>query len=124
MALARAMPSANPTRFQIGCLTLPYANFSLDRALEGIVRSGCKYLGFGTRHQQKAILEVDAPPAEASRLAERVRSMGLTPLLMFSTISVEAPNSIPAHLSRIDQAAAARIPYLLTFGSTKPRLAM
>jgi len=117
---AAQTPAPGPTRFQIGCLTLPYSPFPLERALEGIARSGCRYLGFGTRHLQKPLLEVSAPASEAARLAEQARQRGLTPLMMFSTVSVEAPDSVPAHWRRIEQAAAARIPYLLTFGSTKP----
>ena len=57
------------TRFQIGCLTLPYAAFSLDRACEGIARAGCRYLGFGTQHQQVVTPALDATPAEAARVA-------------------------------------------------------
>ncbi len=119
-AAAAALRAAAPTRFQIGCLTLPYGGFQVERALEGLARSGCRYIGFGPRHQQKPLLEIEAPPAEAARLAERARAAGVTPLLMFSAINVEAPNSVDAHQRRIEQAAAARLPYLLTFGSTKP----
>jgi sugar phosphate isomerase/epimerase len=109
-----------PTRFQIGCLTLPYRAFPIERAFEEIARSGCRYVGYGTEHAQVIVPALDATPAEAARVAERARSSGLTPLLMFSRISVDAPNSVTGHLRRIEQAAAARIPYLLTFGSTKP----
>jgi len=114
-ALARAS-----TRFQIGCLTLPYAAFPIERAFEGIARSGGRHVGFGTRHQQAPAPAVEAPPAEAARLAQRAHSFGLTPLLLFSTVSVEAAEAVSLHRRRIEQAAAARIPYLLTFGSTKP----
>jgi len=119
-ALAAPGLAQQPARFQIGCLTLPWGGYPVERALEGLAKSGCRYMGFGPRHQQKPTLEIDAPPAEAARLAERARSMGLSPTLMFSAVNVEAPDSIRAHSSRIAQAAAARIPYLLTFGSTKP----
>jgi sugar phosphate isomerase/epimerase len=40
--------------------------------------------------------------------------------MMFSTVNLEAPNALAAHLRRIEQAAAARIPFLLTFGKTTP----
>ena len=119
-ALARGLTPPATTRFEIGCLTLPYAAFSLDRACEGIARAGCSYMGFGTQHQQVITPALDAAPAEAARVAERVRSFGLEPLLMFSRINVEAPDSVAAHLRRVDQCSAARVPYLLTFGSTRP----
>ena len=107
------------TRFQIGCLTLPYAAFLIERAWEGIAGAGYRYFGFGTEHQKVIVPALDAAPAEAARVAERARSFGLRPLLLFSRINVAAPDSVPAHLRRIEQASAARIPYLLTFGSTK-----
>ena len=119
-ALSPLAAAPSPTRFQIGCLTLPWSAFPLERALEGLARSGCLHLGFGPRHEQKPTLEVAAPPADAARLAERARGLGLTPWMMFSAVAIEAPGALDAHLRRLDQAAAARIPYLLTFGSTKP----
>ncbi len=117
-----AVPAAaqTATRFQIGCLALPYAAFSFERACEGIARAGNEYLGFGTQHQNIVTPAVDATPAEAARVAERARSFGLEPLLMFARTAIEAPNAVEAHLKRIEHCAAARVPYLLTFGSTKP----
>ena len=38
--------------------------------------------------------------------------------MMFATVHLEAANALDAHLRRIAQAAAARIPFLLTFGKT------
>jgi sugar phosphate isomerase/epimerase len=64
------------------------------------------------------VLAVDAPAADAKRLASRCRGMGLEPVMMFSTVQLEEPNAGTAHLRRIEQAAAAGIPYLLTFGKT------
>ena len=46
--------------------------------------------------------------------------MGLEPVMMFSRINLEAANAREGHLRRIEQAAAARIPFLLTFGKTSP----
>jgi sugar phosphate isomerase/epimerase len=88
--------------------------------MQGIVNSGCRYLGFGPRHQGKPTIEVEAPASEMARLADRARGMGLEPRLMFSGVSIEAPGAVDAHQRRIEQAAAGKIRYLLTFGSTKP----
>lgn len=105
-------------------MTLPYSAFPFDRALEGIARAGYKFVGWGTNHRNAAgrrtpILTPDAPPDEAKRLAEQTRGLGLEPVMMFSGVSVEAPESVKMHTRRIEQAAAARIPFLVTFGSTK-----
>src|SRR6476661_3314470 len=123
-ALAKAQP-ARPTNFQIACMTLPYAQFPLQRALDGIARSGYRFVAWGTTHvegvnDRRPALAVDAPPADARALASRCRDMGLQPVMMFSTVQLEAPDAAKAHLRRIDQAGAARVPYLLTFGKTTP----
>jgi len=130
-ALGKANPmavqvtgSGKPTNFQIACMTLPYSQFPLQRALEGIARSGFKYVALGTRHlespgRQVAVLDMEAKPAEATKVGDRCRDLGMTPVLMFSTVYVEAPDGLDAHKKKIEQAAAAGIPQLLTFGHTE-----
>jgi sugar phosphate isomerase/epimerase len=113
------------TNFQIACMTLPYAQFPLARALDGIRRSGYKFVAWGTTHmeaagQRKPVLAVDAPPSEAKALAARCRDMGLEPVMLFATVQLEDRAAAEAHARRIEQAAAARIPFLLTFGKTTP----
>jgi len=44
--------------------------------------------------------------------------MGLEPVMMFSTVNFEAADALDSHRRRIDQAQAAKIPFLLTFGKT------
>jgi sugar phosphate isomerase/epimerase len=48
------------------------------------------------------------------------RDVGLEPSMMFSMVYVDAPESVPAHTRRIEQAAAAKIPYIITFGRIQP----
>ncbi len=105
-------------------MTLPYAPFPLERALTGIKASGYDFVAWGTTHQEsgtrKPVIAVDASASEGAKLASRCRNMGLEPVMMFSTVNLEAANALDAHLRRIDQAAAAKIPFLLTFGKTTP----
>jgi len=113
-----------PTDFRIACMTLPYADFPLQRALEGIAASGYRYVAWGTRHRetdgrQVPVMDIDASPSEAKKLGDRCRRMGLTPVLMFATIYVEAKEGVPVLKKRIAQAAAAGIPQVLTFGHTE-----
>jgi sugar phosphate isomerase/epimerase len=124
-ALPAAAQQRRPTNFQMACMTLPYSNFSFERALEGIVKAGYRYVAWGTRHrdasgERRDVIEVAAEPARAKQLAARCRDAGLQPVMMFSTVYVGAENSVPAHTRRIEQAAAAGIPLLLTFGEIKP----
>ena len=116
---------SQPTAFQVACMTLPYSPFPFDRALEGIARAGYRYTAWGVTHTGSAgreapALDVKATPAEAARLAARTRTAGLEPVMMFSTVNLEEAGAPQAHERRIAQAAAARIPFLLTFGRTRP----
>lgn len=113
-----------PTRFQIACMTLPYSQFSLERALTGIKSSGYSYVAWGTTHKENLGKEVpviapDAPPAKAKELAVRCRDLGLVPLMMFSGVYPEAENAREILTNRIRQASAAGMPQVLTFGHTE-----
>ncbi len=113
------------TRFQIACMTLPYSKFPLERALAGIQQTGHKYVAWGVSHRDAAgvmrpVLDEKAAPVDGVKLAAKCRGMGLEPVMMFSTVHLEAKDALDLHLRRIDQAAAAGIPFLLTFGKTTP----
>jgi sugar phosphate isomerase/epimerase len=112
------------TEFKIACMTLPYAQFSLQRALTGIQSAGFKCVAWGTTHNEgdgKATPAIapDASPAKARELGTRCRDLGLEPLLMFSGIYPEAPNAVEVLTSRIRQAAAGGVGQVLTFGHTE-----
>jgi sugar phosphate isomerase/epimerase len=115
---------SRPTKFQIACMTLPYAQFSLERALTGIKNAGYQYVAWGTTHRESAgksvpILAADAPPEKAKELGKHCRDLGLEPLMMFSGVYPEAANGLAVLKNRILQAAAAGLPQVLTFGHTK-----
>lgn len=127
-AALAAMPAAaqqpRPTNFQMACMTLAYSNFPFERALQGIAKAGYSYVAWGLQHrdasgERRNVIEADATPAKAKELAGQCRDAGLTPIMMFSGIYVAVENSVPAHTRRIEQAAAAGIPFVLTFGDIK-----
>ena len=123
-------PAANanqkPTQFQIACMTLPYSQYPLERALAGIKEAGYQYVAWGTTHKEPReskpvpVMPPDAPPAKSRELGQRCRDLGLEPLMMFSMIYPEQPKAIEVLTSRIRQAQAAGIPQVLTFGHTDP----
>lgn len=124
--VARAADTENdkPTRFQIACMTLPYARFPLQRALTGIRDAGYRFVAWGTTHQEGGdkrvpVMPADAPPARAKELAARCRDLGLEPVMMFSDIYPEAKNAMVVLRRRIEQAAAGKVPQVLTFGSAR-----
>ena len=121
-----ANPSAEATRFQIACMTLPYARFPLLRALQGIKNAGYEYVAWGITHREHPnekpvpMMPIDAPPPEGQRLGPTLPRPGARAGHdVFITIYPEADNAVAALTSRIHQAAAARIPQVLTFGHTE-----
>jgi sugar phosphate isomerase/epimerase len=105
-------------------MTLPYAQFPLERALSGIRAAGYTCVAWGTTHKEAGgqtipAMAPDAPPAKAKELAARCRGLGLEPVMMFSGIYPEAGNAVEVFTRRIEQAAAARVPHVLTFGHTE-----
>ena len=115
---------ASPTRFQIACMTLPYSQFPLQRALTGIRAAGYQYVAWGTTHRepgdpQTPVMPADAPLQKARDLAKRCRDLGLEPLMMFSMIYPEAANGLEVLTQRLKQAEAAGLPQVLTFGHTE-----
>lgn len=126
LKLARSF-AAEPqrkTEFQIACMTLPWSQFPLQRALTGIQSAGYRHVAWGTTHKEDGgkpvpVLAPDAPPERAKELAARCRDLGLEPLMMFSTIYPEAANALEVLTHRLRQAGAARVPQVLTFGHTK-----
>jgi sugar phosphate isomerase/epimerase len=111
------------TRFQIACMTLPYARFPLRRALTGIQGAGYRYVAWGTTHREDAgptpVIAPDAPPGRAKELGDACRDLGLEPLLMFSGVYPEAPDAPAVLKARIRQASAGGVPQVLTFGHTR-----
>jgi sugar phosphate isomerase/epimerase len=120
LATPLALQAAAPTRFELACMTLPYSAFPFERALVGIRTAGFTRVAWGVTHEKRPALALEAPPREAAALARQTRDAGLTPVMMFSTVMLEAAGAGAAHKRRVDQAAAAGIPYLLTFGKTAP----
>lgn len=114
-----------PTRFQIACMTLPYSQYPLMRALRGIQEAGYKFVAWGTAHREEGeakgvpVMPADASPAKAKELGQKCRDLGLEPLMMFSGIYPEDPQAMEVFKSRILQAEAAGLPQVLTFGHTK-----
>ncbi len=117
-----SQPQGPPTKFQIACMTLPYSQYPLERALTGIKSAGFKYVAWGMTHREEGgskdgpMMPAEASPSKAKELGNRCRDLGLAPLMMFSGIYPEHPKGIEILTARILQAEAAGIPQVLTFG--------
>jgi len=118
-----AQSGAAFTIFQNACMTLPYSGFTLDRAIEGIRKSGYKYIAWGVSHVDEAgtrqeLLPVNANVSVARVLAARCRTVGMEPVMMFSTVNFEEAGAADAYKKRIDQASEADIRSIIVFGKT------
>ncbi len=122
---AIASNAAMPTKFQIACMTLPYSQFPLERALAGIKSAGFQYIAWGTSHRESdteksvPVMPVDAPVERARELGKKCRDLGLQPVMMFSTVYPEHANGLSILTHRLKQASAAGIAQVLTFGHTE-----
>lgn len=115
--------SNEPTQFLHACMTLPYRNFSLSRALQGIRNAGYNHVAWGTTHKNEKgvnnpLLAENASPKEAAILGDKCRDMGLEPVQMFSTIYPDQNDALHLLTNRIKQASAAKLNYILIFGPT------
>jgi len=120
-ALPAPTEPKQPTRFQIACMTLPYSPFPFERSLDGIAAAGYEYVAWGTRHQGASgqpedLIALEDSPSKAVELAALCRDRGLSPVMMFSRLYVGDGDAVRGHTRRIEQASAAGIPFLLTFG--------
>jgi sugar phosphate isomerase/epimerase len=111
------------TQFQVGCTTLPYAAFPLDRALRGIQSAGFTHVALYTTHKEDGkavpVIAPEDPPGKAKEVGKRCRDLGLEPSFMFSGVYPEAKNGLEVLTQRLKQAGAAGIGQVLTFGHTK-----
>lgn len=120
-----AEPNGKPTRLQVACMTLPYSRFPFRRALEGIKQAGYRYVALGTSHveglgqKSTPILSATDTPEKAAAIGKQCRDLGLEPLMMFSNVYPEHKDGLTILKQRLKQAAAAKIPHVLTFGHTK-----
>lgn len=111
------------TQFVHACMTLPYRNYPLQRALEGIKSAGFNHVAWGTQHRDEngnnhPVMPETAAPEKAAELGRRCRDMGLEPVQMFSTIYPDQDDAVKLLTNRIKQASAAELDYVLVFGPT------
>src|SRR6266508_1258006 len=118
-AFARAQAKKEKTKFQVACMTYVYSRFPFERALKGIKEAGYTYVALGTSHpvdgKNVSILSHNDPAAKAKEVGQKCRDSGLEPLMMFSNIYPENPMGLEILKNKLNQAAAAKIPQVLTF---------
>ncbi|HEX5414831.1 MAG TPA: sugar phosphate isomerase/epimerase family protein [Chloroflexota bacterium] len=105
------MTQSAADRFQLGAMTIPYARWSFDRALEGIARAGLRHVGISQGSADGPVLPEAATLSDLRAVRQRIERHGLTPSLMFA----RRPSGDPAESLRrdVDIVAEMGIPFLL-----------
>lgn len=65
---------------KLGCMTRPYAKYSVERALEGIAKAGYRYTAFLGNHPDGGAYNLDTPIATTLALKKKMESFGLKPV--------------------------------------------
>ena len=105
------MSNASADRFQLGAMTIPYARWTLDRALEGIAGAGFSQVGIVRPLTDGPFYPERATASDYAAFRARIERHGLTPALMFASRG----DGDPAERLRddVDRLAELGIPYLL-----------
>lgn len=105
------MSTASADRFQLGAMTIPYARWTLDRALEGIAGAGFSQVGIVRPLTDGPFYPERATASDYAAFRARIERHGLTPALMFASRG----QGDPAERLRddVDRVAELGIPYLL-----------
>ena len=64
------------------CLTLPYAQFSLERGIEGVALAGYSYVGVGWPHEGEDPLGFDPDGPQVHHARKLCEEAGLTPVVI------------------------------------------
>lgn len=105
------MPRSGEDRFHLGAMTIPYARWSFDRALEGIARAGLRQVGISHGSADGPVLPEAPTRSDCHALRQRIERHGLTPSLMFAR---RLPGDPAESLRRdVDIVAELEIPFLL-----------
>ncbi len=98
------------------CCTLPYARYSMERALDGISKAGYKYVGFGLRHEGQPVPSDDPSADELAKLKEEFAKRDLQPTLMWGT-SLAGEADLSQYRRRVDVAKELGVTTLLGGGT-------
>ena len=87
------------------CFTLPYAQFPLERGIEGVARAGYKFVGIGWPHQGEDPLGLDPNAPRIQQCRNLCQDSGLT-LVVLGRGPVSPSNRADDLKRRIDVAGA------------------
>ena len=105
-------------QFQISCQTLPWSEFTFERALEGVARAGYEYMDVGAWHAGDTFPSLESGAAGAAELRKVINRFDLKPQMIFGLVNVLQENGIEQYKLRVDQAKAMGAPYIISMGTS------
>jgi sugar phosphate isomerase/epimerase len=118
LATAGAMSSraSEPSRWQIGCYTRPWAQYDYRVALDGIAAAGFKYAGLmTTKSKNNLIISLTTTPEEAGAIGAEVKQRGLEVISLWA--DQFATDNTDGLKRLIENSAACGCPNLLLGGT-------
>jgi sugar phosphate isomerase/epimerase len=102
---------------RVACETLPYSEFALERALEGIAGAGYEYVALGRTHQKVDVLPTDASDGDAEAVARKVADAGLKTCVIFAaTGDFSRPDAVATYRRGLEFAGIMGVPQMLSWG--------
>lgn len=117
----RSLGNGGYNIMEIGCSTVIYRQYELERALEAIRKIGYEYIetqGVGPWCQHVDIEKTD--PIQFADLVKSYRFKGVTALWMPNGNIISSPQSVDSAIRSLEWAAAAGIPVVNTGDGHKP----
>ncbi len=100
---------------KLACMTLPYAEYSFERSLEGIASAGYKFVSFGLWHEGADVPDEENPNA-AAELKTLFARYNLTPSQIIANKQFAPGEPIERAIQRIQLAQELGVRELLTVG--------
>ncbi len=116
--MARPALADEPSRWQIGCYTRPWAAHDYRLALDSIAAAGFKYVGLmSTKSKDNLIISVATTCAEAAVVGAEAKQRDLNVISLWGG---DFPTDSPVGLKRlIDNSAACGCPQLMLGGTSE-----
>jgi sugar phosphate isomerase/epimerase len=107
-----------PSQWQIGCYTRPWAAYDFRVALDNIAAAGFKYVGLMTaKSKDNLVISVTTTPDEAAAVGAEVKRRGLKVISLWGG---QFPAGSSTGLKRlIDDSAACGCPHLMLGGTSE-----
>lgn len=102
--------------WQIGCCTLPWSDFDIDRALEGIKAAGFSSVGIGFSHQGNEVPSIESGSDGAREIRIKLDALRLRPDMLLARW--QGDTGADDFRVRIDQASLLGVRYLVTVGAS------